>query len=59
MLFLLIVAPFKNVFLYVETCLTIQKLIFDNTKDVCPSMADNVFEFETVFCCLIFWRFLF
>ena len=62
--FPLIVAPFRWGFLNIETFSTIQKLIFDNTDSNILRVYVHLFlicvtKFETVFCSLIFWQFLF
>ena len=49
----------------VETNSAVQKSVYryrymyQHTKDVCPFLAYCVTEFETVYRCLIFWRYLF
>ena len=46
-----------------ETYSTVQKLVYryryQHTKDVCPSIANCITEFEIIFHGLIFWQFLF
>ena len=37
-------------YMYIEICPTVQKLVYQRTKGACPFIAYCVTEFETVHC---------